>query len=105
MKQLGEPVSEVLEAEHGELSKPQTVAALEEADFATFAPSEKTGVWHARELSAPCIKGERSTSQITHLIRPNRHNGRCTQKRHGSGLHCCGLHCRGLHAQQTLGVS
>ena len=45
MKQMGEPVSEVLEAENDELSKPQTVAALEEADFATFAPSEKTPNW------------------------------------------------------------
>ena len=34
MKQLGEPVSEVLEAEQGELFKPQTIAALEGADFA-----------------------------------------------------------------------
>ena len=45
MKQMGEPLSEVLEAENDELSKPQTVAALEEADFATFAPSEKTPNW------------------------------------------------------------
>ena len=42
MEQLGEPASEILEAEHDELSKPQTVAALEEADFAAIAPSEKT---------------------------------------------------------------
>ena len=45
MKQLGEPASEILEAEHGEISKPQTVAALEGADFAAFAPSEKPPNW------------------------------------------------------------
>ena len=48
MKQLGKPVPEIIEAvleavlvkaTNGELSKPQTVAALEGADFVTFAPS------------------------------------------------------------------
>ena len=46
MEQLEEPASEILEAEHGELSKPPTDAALEGADFATWVPSGKppTGV-------------------------------------------------------------
>ena len=39
MNQLGQPASEILEAEHVELSRPQTVASLEGA--ATFAHSEK----------------------------------------------------------------
>ena len=37
----------IIKVEHGELSKPQTVAAaLEGADFATFATSEKTPNWN-----------------------------------------------------------
>ena len=51
MKQLGEPVYEVLEAvleavpTNGELSKPQTVAAFEGADFVTFVPSVLLSNW------------------------------------------------------------
>ena len=40
-KQVEEPDSALPEAEHNELSKPQTGAALEGADFVKFAPSEK----------------------------------------------------------------
>ena len=68
MEQLEGPASEILEAVHGELSKPPTDAALEGADFPTFdlatlVPSGKPPT--ARELSALNIRT--GTSNICSL--------------------------------------